>query len=113
MSCSGWPSLTRYHPCCYSLLPTRIQRAKRKGRVVPERTIFRQSAIEAYKRGREKDVVPRLISWPIIVCFWLLLGVLVAAGLLVWDIQVPTYVDGSGIILAGGDMLQSVDGETV
>src|SRR5438067_11520795 len=72
MSCSGWPSLTRCHPCCYSLLPARIQAAKRKGSVVPDRTIFRQSAIAAYKRGMEKDVVPRLISWPIIVCFWLL-----------------------------------------
>src|SRR5437764_11282883 len=111
MSCSGWPSLTRYHPCCYSLLPTRIQRAKRKGRVVPERTIFRQSAIEAYKRGREKDVVPRLISWPIIVCFWLLLVVFIAAGFLAWDVQVPTYVDGSGIILEHGAVPQSEYGE--
>src|SRR5438876_8235524 len=60
----------------------------------------------AYRRGREKDVVPHLISWPIIVCFWLLLGVLIAAGFLAWYVQVPTYVDGSGIILTRGDMLQ-------
>src|SRR5437660_10126996 len=52
----------------------------------------------------EKAVVPRLISWPIIVCLWLLLGVLIAAGFLAWYVQVPTYVDGSGIILAKGDM---------
>src|SRR5438874_3937040 len=60
----------------------------------------------AYKRGREKDVVPRLISWPIIACLWLLLGVLLAAGFLAWDVQVPTYVDGPGIILAPRDMPQ-------
>jgi len=71
---------------------------------VPERTIFRQSAIEAYKRGMEKDVVLRLISWPIIVCLWLLLAVLISAGFLAWYVQVPTYVDGPGIILARGDM---------
>src|SRR6266550_3626577 len=106
MSCSGWPSLTRCHPYCYLLLPAGIQRAKRKGTVVPNRTIFRQSAIAAYKRSREKDVVPRLTSWPIIVCLWLLLAVLIAAGFLAWYVQVPTYVEVSGIILARGDMLQ-------
>ena len=81
--------------------------------VVPEHTIFRERALMAYRRGREKDVVPRLISWPIIVCLWLLLGVLIAAGFLAWYVQVPTYVDGSGIILGRGDMLQPADGEPV
>src|SRR5437588_8322611 len=76
----------------------------RKVMIVSEHTIFRQSALTAYKRGREKDVVPRLISWPIIVCLWLLLGVLIAVGFLAWYVQVPTYVGGSGIILARGDM---------
>lgn len=61
----------------------------------------------------EKAVVPRLISWPIIVCLWLLLGVLLAAGLLAWYVQVPTYVDGSGLILARGDMLQPAYGKMV
>ena len=80
---------------------------------MPERTIFRQSAITAYKRGIEKDVVPRLISWPIIVCLWLLLGVLIAVGSLAWYVQVSTYVNGPGIILARGDMLQPEDGAMV
>jgi hypothetical protein len=79
---------------------------------VPDRTIFRQAALEAYRRGKEKDVVPRLISWPIIVCCWLLLGVLMAAGLLAWYVQVPTYVDGSGVILAPGAMRQPAGGAT-
>src|SRR5207247_11480292 len=81
--------------------------------VVAEDSIFRQNAITAYKRGVEKAVVPRLISWPIIVCLWLLLAVLIAAGFLAWDVQVPTYVDGSGILLARGDMLQPEYGEMV
>jgi hypothetical protein len=79
---------------------------------VPERTIFRQSAITAYKRSMEKDVVPRLISWPIIVGLWLLLGVFIGAGFFAWYVQVPTYVDGSGIMLARRAPLQSADGET-
>jgi hypothetical protein len=73
---------------------------------MPERNIYRQSAITAYKRGMERDIVPRLISWPIVVCLWLLLAVFVAMGFLAWYVQVPTYVDGSGIVLAQGDMLQ-------
>lgn len=71
---------------------------------MPDRTIFRHSAIAAYKRGMEKDVVPRLISWPIIACLWLLLGVFIAAGFFAWDIRIPTYVDGSGMILAQGTL---------
>ena len=85
----------------------------RKVMVVSEHTIFRQSALTAYKRGREKDVVPRLISWPIIVCLWLLLGVLITAGFLAWYVQVPTYVDGPGIILAQGDVPQPAYGGMV
>jgi hypothetical protein len=75
--------------------------------------MFRQSAITAYKRSKEKAVVPRLISWPIIVCLWFLLGVLLTAGFIAWYVQVPTYVDGSGIILARGDTLQPAYGEMV
>jgi len=81
--------------------------------VVPEHSIFRQNAITAYKRGVEKAVVPRLISWPIIVCLWLLLGVLIAAAFLAWYVQIPTYVDGSGILLARGDMLRPAYGGMV
>jgi hypothetical protein len=42
-----------------------------------------------------------------------LLGVLIATGFLAWYVQVPTYVDGSGIILARGDMLQPAYGQMV
>jgi hypothetical protein len=67
---------------------------------VRENTIFRQSAIMSYKRRMEKDVVARLISWPIILCLWLLLGALIVAAFFAWYVQVPTYVDGPGLILA-------------
>ena len=80
---------------------------------MPEHTIFRQHAITAYKRGREKAVVPRLISWPIIVCFWLLLAVFISAGFIAWDVQVPVYMDGTGIIIARGDLLQPAYGKMV
>jgi hypothetical protein len=81
--------------------------------VVPRKTIFRQSALKAYKQNMEKDVLPRLISTPIIVCLWLLLVVLLAAGFFAWFAQVPTYVAGSGIILSGEDILQNDHGNIV
>jgi len=61
----------------------------------------------------EKDVLPRLISWPIIACLWGLLGILLTAGFFTWYAQVPTYVSGSGIVLAQGDTLQPAYGETM
>ncbi len=76
-----------------------------------ERTIFRRSAIEAYQRGLDKDVVPRLISWPIVVCLWFLLGLLVAAGFLAWYVKVPVYLSGAGIITAPGAQPQAPTGE--
>jgi hypothetical protein len=65
---------------------------------MPDRTIFRESAVEAYRRRTERDVVPRLVSRPIIVCCWVLLGTFVAAALAAWSVHVPTYVDASGVI---------------
>ena len=70
---------------------------------MPERTIFRQTAVEAYRRGTEKDVIPRLVSRPIAVCRWLLLMLLVAATALAWWVTVPTYVGASGVIVGPGD----------
>lgn len=66
------------------------------------RTIFRESAIDAYRRRAEQDVVPRLISTPVVVCFWVLLGTLLAATGVAWSVRVPTYVVSSGVI-AGRD----------
>lgn len=80
---------------------------------MPENTIFRQNAIMSYKRSMEKDVVARLISWPSIICLWALLGALIIAGLFAWFVQVPTYVNGSGIILAKEDTLQPESGKSV
>lgn len=75
---------------------------------MPEKTLFRQNAIMAYKRNMEKDVVLRFISWPIILCLWLLLGALLVAGFFAWYAQVPTYVSGSGILLVQGGAVDTV-----
>lgn len=64
-----------------------------------DRTIFRDTALEAYRRRTNGDVVPRLTSWPVIICLWLLLAVLVAAAAVAWSVQVPAYISAQGVIL--------------
>jgi hypothetical protein len=76
------------------------------------RTIFRETALEAHRRGAKKDILPRLTSWPIIVCSWLLLGALVATALLLWSVRVPTYVAASGVIFRPGEQFGPTCGET-
>ncbi|MFF9812318.1 hypothetical protein [Streptomyces sp. NPDC014006] len=67
-----------------------------------QRVIFRESAVQAYRKGTVKDIVPRLTLRPVIVCLWLLLAVLIAAAALAWSVRVPAYVDGQGTILSHG-----------
>jgi hypothetical protein len=68
---------------------------------VADRVIFRESAIQAYRRGTTKDIVPRLTSRPIIGCLWLLLAVLVATAGVAWSVRIPAYVGAQGVILQG------------
>jgi hypothetical protein len=77
---------------------------------VPGRTIFRESAIEAYRRGTEKDIVPRLISRPIVFTAWLLVAALIAAAVGAWWVRVPSYTAASGAILGGGRSVQAAGG---
>lgn len=67
-----------------------------------QRVIFRENAIQAYRRGTAKDIVPRLTLRPVIVCLWLLLAVLIAATALAWSVRVPSYVGAQGTILPNG-----------
>ncbi len=66
------------------------------------RPIFREHAVEAYRRGAERDVLPRLVSGPIVACCWALVAVLVTAAAIAWWVRVPTYVAAPGVIVATG-----------
>jgi hypothetical protein len=66
---------------------------------VADRAIFRESAIQAYRRGTAKDIVPRLTSWPVIVCLWLLVAVLITTAAVAWTVRIPAYVGAQGVIL--------------
>jgi hypothetical protein len=70
------------------------------GEPVAGRTLFREGALEAYRRATGRDVLPRVTSWPVVLCSWLLLAGLLAAALLAWSVRVPSYAAGSGLVLA-------------
>ena len=68
--------------------------------VAADRAIFRETAIAAYRRGTDKDQLPRLTRWPTIALCWLLLTGLAIATVLAWSTRVPAYVAASGVVLA-------------
>lgn len=63
-------------------------------------SIFRDTALQQYAHGMEKDVLPRIATPPVFICLWALLGLLIAATLTAWLGQVPEFVTGSGIMQA-------------
>ncbi len=78
-----------------------------------KRTIFRHKALQQYEQSRNKTVLPRYVSPPVFVCLWILLGLLIIAGVAAWLGQVPTYVAGSGVVLDPGSTTQQGGNEAV
>lgn len=64
------------------------------------RTMFRDKALQYYTQSREKDILPRFVTPPVFLFLWMLLVLLLAAAVLAWLGQVPTYVTGSGVVLS-------------
>jgi hypothetical protein len=71
---------------------------------ISKRSIFRGKALEHYAASRQKEVLPRLVSPPVFVSFWILLALLLVAGITAWLSRVPTYVVGSGVVLDQGTL---------
>src|SRR5579859_1332813 len=67
-----------------------------------DRTIFRESAIERYKKGQEHTVLLQLATPPVIAFLWIMLLLFLGAGALAWFVQVPVTITGQGIIIAQG-----------
>ena len=66
---------------------------------MPDRSIFRQRAIDNYMQRQEEHVVLRLVSPRMFLSLWLLLLLAVSGGVLVWSIQVPVMVQGKGLVV--------------
>lgn len=69
---------------------------------VPHHSIFRDKALKHYMQSQKKDVLPHFNSIPVAIFFWVLLGLLIATGFLAWYVQVPVYLNGSGILPGTG-----------
>jgi hypothetical protein len=81
--------------------------------LVPNHPIFRNNAVKHYMQSRDKDTLPRFISLPIALFLWILLGLLLAVGLLAWYEQIPTYATGKGVVLSPKYALRSAPQEAV
>ncbi|MBO0784073.1 MAG: hypothetical protein J2P37_35145 [Ktedonobacteraceae bacterium] len=66
---------------------------------VSQRPIFRDKVVKHYMQRRQKDSLPRFISWPIPIFLWLLLGILLAGCVYAWYEEVPIYVNAPGMIV--------------
>jgi hypothetical protein len=64
-----------------------------------KRTIFRRNAWEAYTGKYEQTVLPRFVTPPVFLFFWVLSGLLLVAGSTAWLIKIPIYAAGSGVLL--------------
>lgn len=63
-----------------------------------ERSIFRRKAYEHYVQGQHKFVLLRLVSPPVFLFLWLLVGLLGLSGLVAWWGRIPVYTSGQSVI---------------
>ncbi len=73
------------------------------------RPIFRESAMKQYLQKREQDILPHTVSPPFFTYAWLVLLLLIVAGILAWSSQVPTFTTASGVITGQGGTQPSND----
>jgi hypothetical protein len=66
---------------------------------LPKSSIFRSKVVQKYMQNREKSVLPRVIAPPVFMFCWVVLILLIVAGVTVWSGRVPVYLTGSGIVL--------------
>lgn len=64
------------------------------------RPIFREHALQQYIQRQENDVLPQIVSPPIFLFCWLLVILVIVAGVLAWMERVPTYVSGTGVAVS-------------
>lgn len=77
---------------------------------VPHHSIFRDKALKHYMQSQKKDVLPHFSPIPVAILLWILLGLLIATGFLAWYIQVPVYLNGTGLL--SGARTQSLPGKS-
>ncbi len=78
----------------------------------PKIQIFRSKTLQKYMQNREKSVLPRVVAPPIFAFSWIVLTLLIAAGIATWLGEVPSYITASGIVLDTNSAASQGDGAT-
>lgn len=67
------------------------------------RSIFREEAIRRYIQGKEKAILPRLVSPRTFIYLWFLLGMLTVSSVVAWFTRIPVYTSGSAAVVRLND----------
>lgn len=67
--------------------------------IASQNSIFRDKALKHYTQQKKKDILPHFSSVPVAIFLWMLLGSLLATGLVTWQTQVPVYFTGTSVVL--------------
>ncbi len=89
-----------------------LKRWKGMATATPKLPIFRSKTLQKYMQNREKSVLPRIVAPPVFAFCWIVLILLITAGIVTWAGQVPSYITGSGIILDAGGAVHQSNGAT-
>lgn len=65
----------------------------------PQRSIFRQQALEYFTHKREEDILPRLVTPRAFLLLWLVVLLIVIAGFFAWNISLPLTLTEPGVLL--------------
>jgi hypothetical protein len=71
------------------------------GEHAQQRALFREQALQYYRRGQEQIVLPGFISPPTMAILWCLIALVCISGTIAWFWRVPIYVTATGEISAG------------
>lgn len=71
------------------------------GMLLKKPTIFRSEAVTKYCERQDEAVFPRFLRPKTFRFLWLLLVFLLLAGILAWFAEVPQFVTGQAVVIAG------------
>lgn len=67
-------------------------------------TIFRSEAVAKYHERQDEAVFPRFLLPKTFLFLWLLLGLLLFAGIVAWFAEAPQFITGQAVVVAGEAM---------
>lgn len=70
----------------------------------PAKSFFRVGALERFIQGRARLILPEFVSPRGFVLLWLVLCLVLAAGVLAWNAQIPRFATGVGLVVEGAQV---------